>query len=144
MSKRLVSISMLLMLLISTIPLTLDVNPVEASITGPSLIVDDTLNQIHATLGASLGSAVTVKGTVINHAAPPPGPGGWLTGVFYKEIGGLGITPADLVILWSLDGITWWPAGPIWCPTWYPGYDLELIIGAGGYYIPIGLSLIHI
>jgi len=140
MKNKLEAIAFVLMLFISTIPLMINVKPAEASITGPSLIVDDTLNQIHATLGASVGSAVTVKGTVINHAAPPPGPGGWLTGVFYKEIGGPGITPLDLTIFWSLDGSTWWPAGPKWCPTFYPGYDLELIIGAGGYYIPIGFN----
>jgi nitrous oxidase accessory protein NosD len=131
---------MLLMLFTSTIPLMLNTATVEASITGPSLAVDNILNQVHATLGAAAGSAITVKGTVTNHAAPPPGPGGWLTGVFYKEIGGPGIIPPDLTLLWSMDGITWWPAGPIWCPTAYPGYDLELIIGAGGYYIPIGFS----
>ena len=140
MKNKLVAILVLLMLLISTIPIILNVKPAEASITGPSLMVDDTVNQIHATLGAMAGSAVTVKGTVINHAAPPPGSGGWLTGVFYREIGGPGITPADLTILWSLDGATWWPAGPIWCPTLYFPYDLELIIGAGGYYIPTSFN----
>jgi len=139
MSKRTVSTSMLLMLLISTIPLMLDAKPVEASITGPSLIVDDALNQIHATLGATAGSAVTVKGTVTNVGGHPflaP----WLTGVFFRENVGPGITPPDVTLLWSTDCINWLPAGPIWCPTLYPGYQLELIVGAPGYYLPPGFS----
>ncbi len=138
MKKQLVSISMLLMLLLSTMPLILNVKPVEASVTGPSLIVNDAANQIYATLGATAGSKVTVKGTVTNVGGSPPAP--WLTGVFYRENVGPGIIPADLTFLWSLDGITWWPAGPVVCPTLYPGYQLELIVGAPNYYLLPGFS----
>jgi len=138
MKNKLEAIAFVLMLFISTIPLMINVKPAEASITGPSLTVDDTVNQIHATLGAGTGSAVTVKGTVTNLAYPGPPP--LLTGVFYRENVGPGITPPDLTISWSMDGITWWPAGPIWCPTAYPGYQLELIIGGGGYWLPPGAS----
>jgi nitrous oxidase accessory protein NosD len=138
MKSKLITLSTLLILLISTIPFYLQTKPVEASITGPSLIVDDTVNQIHATLGAGAGSVVTVKGTVTNLAYPGPPP--LLTGVFYRENVGPGITPPDLTIFWSPDGIAWLPAGPIWCPTAYPGYQLELIIGGGGYWLPLGGS----
>ena len=113
---------------------------VQSNRTGPSLEVDDALNQVNATLGLATGSVITVNVTVINHAASPPGSGEWLTGVFYKEVGGSWLTPLEKVtIFWSPDGSTWWPASTVWCPTSYPGYDFELIIGAGGY-IPIGFN----
>jgi parallel beta-helix repeat protein len=72
MKNKLVSLSMLLMLLISTVPFILNAKPVKASITGPSLIVDDAVNQVHARLGAAGGSAVTIKGPVTNLAVPDP------------------------------------------------------------------------
>ena len=72
MKNRLLSLFMLLILLISTIPIILNIKPAEASITGPNLIVDDTVSQIHARLVAAAGSAVTVKQTVTNLAVPDP------------------------------------------------------------------------
>jgi parallel beta-helix repeat protein len=70
MKNIIVTTLMLLMLLISTTPLILDIKPVEASVTGPSLIVDDTLNQIHAPRSAAAASAVTAKAVVTNLGVP--------------------------------------------------------------------------
>jgi hypothetical protein len=68
MSKRLVSILILLVLLIRAIPLVLDIKPTEA-IGEPSLIGDDNLDQIHATMGGMAGAAFTMpsmKGMTVN------------------------------------------------------------------------------
>jgi parallel beta-helix repeat protein len=131
-------VAMALVLCLTTMLLLLTNNSVRANPSGPSLVVDDTSNQIHALLGANVGSAVTVKGTVTNLAVPTPEP--WLTAVLYRENVGPGITPADVALLWSLDGVTWWPAGPTNWPTAYPGYQMELIIGAPNYWLPPGGS----
>lgn len=138
MKTKAIAGMILTLLLLSMTPIVIHVKPVAASPTGPSLIVDDVLNQIHATQGATAGSTITVKGTVTNVGGSPPAP--WLTGVFYRENVGPGITPPDLTLLWSLDGSLWMPAGPVVWPTLYPGYQLELIVGAPSYYIPPGFN----
>jgi parallel beta-helix repeat protein len=66
MKSKLIALSTLLILLISTIPFYFQAKPVEASVTGSSLIVNDAVDRIHAPRNAAAGSAVTVKGTVTN------------------------------------------------------------------------------
>lgn len=113
---------------------------VGANQTGPSLEVDDALNQLNMTLGAGTGSIVTMKVTVINHEASPPESGGWLIGLFYKDVGGSWLTPLERVsIYWSLDGTVWRQVSSVWSPAAYLGYDFELTFGTGGY-IPIGFN----
>lgn len=70
MKNKLVALSTLLMLLISTIPFYLQTKPVEASMSGSSLIVGDAVNQIHAPRNAAAGSAVTAKAVVTNLGVP--------------------------------------------------------------------------
>jgi hypothetical protein len=68
MSKWFLSILILLVLLIRAIPLVLDIKPTEA-IGEPSLIGDDNLDQIHATMGGMAGAAFTMpsmKGMTVN------------------------------------------------------------------------------
>jgi hypothetical protein len=142
MKKQIVSLAMLLMILITTAPTILHLNPVFASPSpGPSLITNDSINRINATLGVKAGSVITAKGVITNIG--PSTLTNMLVGVYFIEGGGVAL-PADFSFEYSFDGITWLPiigdtyvAKPAAAP-----YQVEQPIGqAGGETLAPGASL---
>jgi parallel beta-helix repeat protein len=130
--------AMLLMLLMSTMPIMLNVKLVEASSSGPSLVVDDAQNKIYATIGAKLGSNFTDKATATNVGSEELT--GLLLGVFAKEVDGT-LVPEDGTGWWSLDGVIWYPAPPLEVSS-YLDYQVEVITGpVGGVTLPVGASM---
>jgi hypothetical protein len=106
--KNKLAVLMLLILVLSTIPIALRIEHVYASPSGPSLVVDDSINRINATLGVKAGSVITAKGTITNIGPTPLTQ--MLIGVYFIEGGGGGgALPADFSFEYSLDGIVWIP-----------------------------------
>ena len=132
---------MLLMLLFTTISIVLHIERACASSHGPSLVIDDSINRVNATLGVKAGSVITAKGVITNIG--PTTLTNMLVGVYFIEGGGVAL-PADFSFEYSFDGITWLPiigdtyvAKPAAAP-----YQVEQPIGqAGGETLAPGASL---
>jgi hypothetical protein len=130
MKNKLV-VSMLLILVLATIPIALRVEHVYANPSGPSLVVNDLINRVNATLGIKAGSKVTAYGVITNVGATPLNQ--LLTGVFFAEGTGVAV-PGDFSFEFSLDCVTWFPIHPSEVKVAAPwtGYQVELVIGQAG------------
>jgi len=132
MKNKLVVLSMLLILLVAILPIALYVNTALATPSGPSLVVDDSINRVNATLGIKSGSQVTAKGVITNIG--PTTLTQLLTGVYFIE--GTGVAqPADFTFEFSLDCITWFPIHPSEVKVPKPPaspMQVELVIGQWG------------
>jgi len=142
--KNKLAVLMLLILVLSTIPIALRVEHVYASPSGPSLVVNDSINRVNATIGVKAGSVITAKGVITNIG--PTTLTNMLVGVYFIEGGGGGgALPADFSFEYSLDGIVWMPitadtyvAKPAAAP-----YQVEQPIGqAGGETLVPGVSIL--
>lgn len=141
--KNKLAVSMLLILVLATIPIALRVEHVYASPSGPSLVVDDSINRVNATLGIKAGSVITAKGVITNIG--PTTLTDMLVGVYFIEGGGGGgALPADFSFEYSLDGIMWIPIIAdtyVAKPAAWP-YQVEQPIGqAGGETLGLGASV---
>ncbi len=135
MTKRLSATIILLMLFASLLPSHLFVFGGGWSGTGPSLVVDDAINRINATIGVKSGSVVTAKGTVTN--VGPSALSGLLTAIFIRE-DAHGLIPSDITGEWSSDGITYSPMAAAAAPA-SAAWDIELTLGPpGGYPLTVG------
>jgi hypothetical protein len=132
MKNRTITILMLLMLVLAAMPLMHSIQPaLAASLTSPSLKVDDSINRVNATLGIKAGSKVTAKGVITNIGATTLNQ--LLTGVFFAEGTGVAV-PGDFSFEFSLDCVTWFPIDPSEVKVAAPwtGYQVELVIGQAG------------
>jgi len=143
MKNRFLAISFALVLLLSTIlPITLFVIPVGASTSsGPSLVINDTINRVNATLGIKAGSQITAKGVITNIGTTTLSQ--LITGVFFAEGTGVAV-PSDFSFEFSFDGVTWFPIDPseVKVAASWTGFQVELVIGqAGGESLNPGSSI---
>ena len=133
MKNKAFSVLMLVTLLLSTMTIVFHTETALATSTyGPSLIVDDTINRINATLGIKSGSLVTAKGVITNIGTTALSD--LLTGVYFIE--GTGTCQlSDFSFEFSLDCVTWFPIDPseVKLPSSaaYPMH-VELVIGQAG------------
>jgi hypothetical protein len=129
--KNELTLSMLLILVLATVPIALRVEHVYASPSGPSLVVNDSINRVNATLGIKAGSKVTAYGVITNIGATTLNQ--LLTGVFFAEGTGVAV-PGDFSFEFSLDCVTWFPIHPSEVKVAAPwtGYQVELVIGQAG------------
>lgn len=95
----------------------------------PSIQIDEGQNTIFASLGAKLGSMVTIKGTVTNVGNSSLS--GLLTGVFFNE-SNYGLNTTDISCEWSPNGVDWYPTNL--STAEYDNYQVELILGPPGGY----------
>jgi len=110
MKNRTITVLMLLMLVLAAIPLMHSIQPaLAASLTGPSIKVDDSINRVNATVGIKSGSKVTAKGTIKNVGSTTLT--NLLTGVYFIEGTG-SLVPADFSFEFSPDGLVWFPIDP--------------------------------
>ena len=137
MLDKTIAILIISILMLSLMPIILHVEPVLASSTGPSLVVDDTINRINATLGVKSGSVATAVGTVTNIGTTSLS--GLLTAIFVRE-DAHGLVPSDITGEWSPDGISWSPMAVAVAPT-SVAWDVELTLGPlGGYPLAVDES----
>lgn len=124
-------------LMLSLIPIVLLVEPGLASSTGPSLVVDDAINRINATVGVKSGSVATAVGTVTNIG--PTSLSGLLTAIFIRE-DAHGLVPSDITGEWSPDGVSWSGMAAAVAPA-SAAWDVELTLGPiGGYPLAVNGS----
>lgn len=137
MKSKLLLVSMLAMLLITTIQIGIRIQPVLAvPAYGPSLVVDDAINRINATLGAKASSKVTVSGTVTNVGTTPLT--GLLTAIYLRD-DAHSFGPLHITGEWSSDCVTWGSMAAAYAPG--GAWDAALILGpAGGYGLGLGAS----
>jgi len=137
MKSKLLLVSMLAMLLITTIQIGIRVQPVLAvPANGPSLVVDDATNRINATLGVKASSKVTVSGTVTNVGTTPLT--GLLTAIYLRD-DAHSFGPLHITGEWSSDCVTWGSMAAAYAPG--GAWDAALILGpAGGYGLGLGVS----
>jgi len=131
MKRKYLSIPLFVLMLSTVLSIPLHLMPASAlPLTGPSLVVDDSINRINATLGINSGSQITAKGTIKNIGAVTLT--NLLTGVFFIEGTGV-LVPADFSFEYSPDGITWFPIHPsevkVPTPAAAP-MQVELVVGS--------------
>jgi len=99
---------------------------------GKSLIIDDSINRVNATLGVAAGSQITAKGVITNIGSTTLTH--LLTGVYFIEGSGTA-SPSDFSFEFSYDCNTWYPIDPsevkTTCPDAQP-MQVELVIGQVG------------
>lgn len=137
MKSKLLALAIILMLAISSIAIVSNIKTTEALPTPtipsmPSLVVNDTINRVNATLGIAALSQITAKGVIKNIGSTALT--NLLTGIFFIEGTGV-LVPADFAFDFSFDGLTWFPIHPsevkIPTPAAAP-MQVELVIGSPG------------
>jgi len=142
MKNKVATILMLMALLMPGLPFSLCRPVLATSASAPSIVVDDTINRVNATLGVKAGSQVTAKGVITNVGLTTLDK--LLTGVYFIE--GTGTArPSDFSFQFSYDCIHWYPIDPseVKVPSSRASpMQVELVIGqAGGETLNSGDSL---